>query len=121
MTQELLLYLYITATFFSLSISHYSYQLLLFLYLASVTMYALFRYLKIDRWISVIFALVFAYMPFISHRMQGHYTYVSHFLFPCFPLIHIFSAPQTNGKIFTSISIPLALAITIYSNFTTSS
>lgn len=90
-----------------------------FMLLASLSMYILLRYLKFRRLIALTFALVFAYMPFISHRLLGHYTYVVHFFFPLIYLLwhYFFQAKRIGRKIAAAAGIALSLALCLVSNF----
>lgn len=90
-----------------------------FMLLASLCMYALLRYLKFRRLIAMTFSLVFAYMPFIAHRLLGHYTYTVHFFFPLiYLLIHFFChTPIMWKKMIGACLIALSLALLLFSNF----
>src|SRR3989344_652537 len=47
-----------------------------------IFMFLLLRKLKVNTPVAVIISLSFAFTPFMSYRVLGHYSYTAHFLFP---------------------------------------
>ena len=50
--------------------------------LNNILMYLVLTKLKINKYLAFISSLIFSYMPFISHRILGHYTYTPLYFFP---------------------------------------
>lgn len=86
--------------------------------LNNVFMYILLREFKIKKILSVIAGLIFGFMPFLSHRIQGHYTYIPVFFFPLiFILINdLIVNNSLKKKAVLSIGLGLSLALVILTN-----
>jgi len=87
--------------------------------LSNIFMYLLLRKFEINEALSVLVSLIFGFMPFLSHRIQGHYTYIPVYFFPLIFLL-IFGLLRSNNirkKIFLGIGLGLSLALLILTNF----
>ena len=87
--------------------------------LSNIFMYLLLRKFEINEALSVLVSLIFGFMPFLSHRIQGHYTYIPVYFFPLIFLL-IFELLRSNNirkKIFLSIGLGLSLALLVLTNF----
>jgi hypothetical protein len=82
-------------------------------------MFFLLKKLKVSNSINIIISLVFGYLPIVSYRILGHYTYTSIYIFPLFFLmiLKLFQEKQSNKKIFTSILLGLFMTFTVLLNF----
>lgn len=93
---------------------------LLSLFFAEIAMYALLRKLGVNRFLSLLFSLVFAFSPFVSVRIQYHFNYTYHFLFPLATLlILLILRDQNTKKLFIystllGLTLPLFLFNTLY-------
>jgi len=87
-------------------------------FLNSIFMYILLRKFKINKILSVLMSLVFAYMPFFSHRIQGHYTYIHAYFFPLiFILISdLITNKNLKKKVMFAIELGLSLSLLILTN-----
>jgi len=88
-------------------------------FLSNLIMFLLLRKLRISIPISFIFALVYGFMPFISYRVMGHYTYTPLYLFPLIFLLgyEILFAKKKLGKFVASVGFGCVLALTLFFNF----
>ena len=87
-------------------------------FLNNILMYLLLRKFKINKVLSVLVGLIFGFMPFLSHRIQGHYTYISAYFFPLI-FILVFSLITNNNlkkKVLLSIGLGVSLALIILTN-----
>ena len=87
--------------------------------LSPFVMYILLRSFKINYYISFISSLIYGFTPFISQRIQGHYTYTPIYLFPLTLLIifKFLKAKEFKKKLILSIIFGLVMAFTLLSNF----
>jgi len=51
-------------------------------FLSNILMYLLLRKFKLNTVSSFLGGLIFGFMPFLSHRIHGHYTYIPVYFFP---------------------------------------
>ncbi len=88
-------------------------------FLNNILMYLLLRKFKVNKILSVIFSLVFGFMPFLSHRILGHYTYIPVYFFPLIfiLILELIKNKNPRNKIFISIGLGLSLTFTILTNF----
>lgn len=79
-------------------------------------MYALLRYLKVDRYVSAVFAVVYAFSPFVSVRIQYHFNYVYHFLFPLVTLLLLMVLQLKTGwkRYIAAIGLGVSGALLLY-------
>ncbi|EKE14762.1 MAG: hypothetical protein ACD_12C00312G0019 [uncultured bacterium] len=87
-------------------------------FLSNIFMYLLLRKFKINKVLSVLVGLIFGFMPFLSHRIQGHYTYVSTYFFPLIFLLvlDLIRSNNLKKKILLSIGLSISLALVILTN-----
>ena len=92
---------------------------LLNIYLAGIFMYLLLLKLSKSTSASGLFALVYAFMPFISHRLLGHFTYTPIYIFPLLGLIswHFLESKSVEVKFLLSLLFGALLSFSLYSNF----
>lgn len=92
---------------------------LLNIFLANLLMYLLLRKLKINQYISVILALSYGFMPIITYRVLGHYTYTSIYVFPLIYLILVKFLEEVlfNKKIWLSILFGFLMMFVLLLNF----
>lgn len=76
------------------------------------------RRIKISEHVALVGSLVFTFTPFISHRLLGHYTYVTMFVFPLFAIMlgQVLDSGKRNRKIW-AVGLGAVLAWTLYLNF----
>ncbi len=88
-------------------------------FLNNLLMYILLRKLKINQRLALVIGLSFGFMPFLSHRVIGHYTYIPIYFFPLACLIiHQFLTSSTiKKKLVLSVGFGLFLAFVLLSNF----
>ncbi len=88
-------------------------------YLAGILMYLLLLKLSKSASAAGLFAMVYTFMPFISHRLMGHFTYTPIYLFPLFGLIswHFLQAKSAQIKLSLSLAFGALLSFSLYSNF----
>ncbi len=86
------------------------------LFLCCITTYTLLRYLGVRKTYSTLFALVYAFAPFVSVRIQYHYNYAYHFLFSLIALLILVILRTGNvfWRIFASIGLGLTAALLFY-------
>ncbi len=89
------------------------------LFLSEIGMYLLLKRFKIITGIAIIFSLVYAFTPFISIRIGGHYTYTSIYFFPLilYACIEFLNEKIRSKKIILSASISILFALLLMSNF----
>ncbi|MFA6016654.1 MAG: hypothetical protein WC744_01040 [Patescibacteria group bacterium] len=80
-------------------------------FLSNIFMYLLLQRFKIDKYISVLVSLVFGFMPFLSHRIQGHYSYISIYFFPLIFILFFDLIISNNLKKKTLLSIGLGISL----------
>lgn len=88
------------------------------IFAANVFMYLLLRFLKIEKKIAFLFALVFGFTPFISLRVGGHQSYTAIYVFPLVGLVflNLITRKKRMEKILCSILLGIALVITLLVN-----
>ena len=91
---------------------------LLQFFLSGILIYKLLRSIKIRSEVSFLISLSFTFMPFMSHRVLGHYSYTAHYLFPLAYLliINFFNALKSKLKIVYSILFGLSMAWALMAN-----
>lgn len=87
--------------------------------LNNLIMYFLLIKLKLSKYTAFLFSLVFGFTPFLSHRVQGHYTYIPIFFFPlAYLIIHDFLISlNKKNKILLAITFGILLSFILLSNF----
>jgi hypothetical protein len=89
------------------------------IFLAGIFMYWLLLKFSKSTYASGLFAMVYAFMPFISHRLLGHFTYTPIYLFPLLGLVS-WNFLHTNSirvKLWLSLFFGALLSFSLYSNF----
>lgn len=101
--------------------SYYSLLIIVLLniFLGNMFMFLLLRRLKINQYIAFISSLIFGFMPFISHRIVGHYTYTSIYVFPLIFLLvyNLINHRDPKKRLFVGFALGISLAFTILTNF----
>lgn len=89
------------------------------IFLSNIIMYWLLQKLKISKYSSFVFSLVFGFMPFLSHRVFTHYSYTCFYFFPLIFLIAYLFIKNNNKakKTLYSILLGVILSLTLLSNF----
>lgn len=89
------------------------------IFLANLLMFLLLKKFNINNPINVIVSLSFGFLPVISYRILGHYTYTSIYLFPLVMMIVIkfFEEKNNKLKIFLSIFSGLLMMFILLLNF----
>ena len=84
---------------------------------SSIGMYLLLRNLKMEKWISVLFALAFSYTTFLQPR-GAHTTYFSLYVFPWFflCLLTILKSNDLGKKILSTIGMGLMANLALFVN-----
>lgn len=92
---------------------------LLSFFLNNLLMYFFLKKLKISSNTSFLISLVFGFTPFLSQRVNGQYTYIAIFFFPCFYLIlmKFFSSNNNTNKYFLSVLFAFLTAFLLLTNF----
>ena len=92
---------------------------LLNIYLAGILMYSLLLKFSKSASASGLFAMIYTFMPFISHRLLGHFTYTPIYIFPLFGLIswHFLKTKSARTKFWLSLPFGALLSFSLYSNF----
>jgi len=92
---------------------------LLGFFLNNFLMYLLLRKLKIGQGLSTLIALIFGFTPFLSHRIQGHYTYIPIYFFPLTFLMlkKLLETIKTKDKYIISFLFGFLMAVILLSNF----
>lgn len=94
-------------------------SVLCFLFLAQLSMYAFLRNLKIHPFLAAIVSVNWAFAPFIVFpRLEHHYTYATHFLFPLFSfcLMQLLQSKKTQQTIFLILCTGLVFAFFYYAS-----
>ena len=81
------------------------------IFLACIFMFLLLRRFHISQLVSSLVAVIFAFSPFVSYRIQGHYTYTTHYFFPL--MLLIFHTALREGKISKQIIYSIASGVFI--------
>jgi hypothetical protein len=91
---------------------------LLGFFLNNILMYLLLRKLKLNTASSFLGGLIFGFMPFLSQRIQGHYTYIPVYFFPLifFLIFELIKNDDLRKKILLSIGLGISLAFLILIN-----
>lgn len=86
------------------------------LLLCQIAMYSLLRYLKVNHFISAVFAVVYAFSPFVSVRIQYHFNYVYHFLFPLITvlILQVLYQKDRNKRIVFALALGISSALLFY-------
>ena len=89
------------------------------IFLSPLIMYFLLQKMKINQFVSFISSLVYGFMPYLSARVNSHFTYTSLYLFPLlfFIAYSFILEKKLNKKLTLSILFGLALAFTLLTNF----
>ena len=92
---------------------------LLGFFLNNFFMYLLLGKLKIGQGLSTLIALIFGFTPFLSHRIQGHYTYIPIYFFPLTFLMlkKLLETIKTKDKYIISFLFGFLMAVILLSNF----
>lgn len=87
--------------------------------LNNLIMYFLLIKLKLSKYTAFLFSLVFGFTPFLSHRVQGHYTYIPIFFFPlAYLIIHnLLISLNKKNKALLAIGLGTLLSFVLLSNF----
>lgn len=88
-------------------------------FLNNFFMYLLLRKLKIDQYLSILVSLIFGFTPFLSHRVLGHYAYISIYFFPLvfIALKKLFESNKTIERFIFCLVLGLCMATVLLSNF----
>lgn len=87
-------------------------------FLNNVLMYLLMRKFKINKILSALMSLVFGYMPFFSHRIQGHYSYIHAYFFPLIfiLILNLIENHNLKKKALLGIGLGISLSLLILTN-----
>ena len=85
---------------------------------ANICMYLLLRKLKIRSYVSAFCSLIFAFSPFLSYRILGHYTYTTYYFFPLLfiNILFFLESNSTIKKSIYSLTYGILLALTYFAN-----
>lgn len=80
--------------------------------------YFFLRLLKIKHFLAFYFSLIFALTPFISYRIQGHYTFTATYFFPLISIIiyHFTHEKTVRKKYLFAILLGTVLGLLLYAN-----
>jgi hypothetical protein len=87
--------------------------------LSGIIMYLFLNKVTKNTHTSGLFSLIYTFMPFISHRLLGHFTYTPIYLFPLIALViwQFIKSRSTKNKYFLSILLGGLITFSLYSNF----
>lgn len=99
---------------------HQSMLLLVLLnsFFANLFMYILLRKLKITKGIALVLALSYGFMPVVSYRLLGHYTYTSNYIYPLLFLLFLkfLEEKSIKKKLLLSLAMGIFMALILLHN-----
>lgn len=88
-------------------------------FLNNFIMYLLLRKLKINQCLSILVSLIFGFTPFLSHRVLGHYAYISIYYYPLvfIAVKKLFESNKTTERFVICMLFGFFMAMVLLSNF----
>lgn len=92
-------------------------SVLISVFLNEAFTYLLLRYFHVSKFVSFVFALVFAFSPFMVGRIHAHYSYVHFFVFPLtlWLFLNILKRVKRFELVIYSILLGFSLGLMLYS------
>ncbi|GEM_PF-3442002 len=93
--------------------------ILIHVFLAGVFMYLLLTRMGRSRSVAILFGLSYLLMPFLSHRMLGHYTYLPVWIFPLGAMLwmNFLSSENRRVRVISSALLGVVYGAMPYFNF----